>query len=64
MKELVAKINAEFEAFTAETESLIDKSKGCWARARKSTLEMEKLLKEFRKLSIEESKIIPLRKSP
>jgi hypothetical protein len=25
MKELVAKINAEFEAFTAETESLIDK---------------------------------------
>jgi hypothetical protein len=24
MKELVAKINAEFEAFTAETESLID----------------------------------------
>jgi hypothetical protein len=29
MKELVAKINAEFEAFTAETESLIDKSKGC-----------------------------------
>jgi hypothetical protein len=28
MKELVAKINAEFEAFTAETESLIDKG-GC-----------------------------------
>jgi ElaB/YqjD/DUF883 family membrane-anchored ribosome-binding protein len=58
MKELVAKINAEFEAFTAETESLIDKGvKAAGARARKSTLEMEKLLKEFRKLSIEESKI-------
>jgi ElaB/YqjD/DUF883 family membrane-anchored ribosome-binding protein len=57
MKELVAKINAEFEAFTAETESLIDKGvKAAGARARKSTLEMEKLLKEFRKLSIEESK--------
>jgi hypothetical protein len=63
MKELVAKINAEFEAFTAETESLIDKGVKAGARARKSTLEMEKLLKEFRKLSIEESKNIP-RKSP
>jgi hypothetical protein len=62
MKELVAKINAEFEAFTAETE-LIDKGEAAGARARKSTLEMEKLLKE-RKLSIEESKIISLRKSP
>jgi ElaB/YqjD/DUF883 family membrane-anchored ribosome-binding protein len=57
MKELVAKINAEFEAFTAETESLIEKGvKAAGARARKSTLEMEKMLKEFRKLSIEESK--------
>jgi hypothetical protein len=45
MKELVAKINAEFEAFTAETE-LIDKGEAAGARARKSTLEMEKLLKE------------------
>lgn len=57
MKELVAKINAEFEAFTTETESLIEKGvKAAGARARKSTLEMEKMLKEFRKLSIEESK--------
>ncbi|MBU2060831.1 MAG: histone H1, partial [Bacteroidetes bacterium] len=53
MKELVAKINAEFETFTAETESLIEKGvKAAGARARKSTLEMEKMLKEFRKLSI------------
>jgi ElaB/YqjD/DUF883 family membrane-anchored ribosome-binding protein len=57
MKELVAKIHAEFEAFTAETESLIEKGvKAAGARARKSTLELEKMLKEFRKLSIEESK--------
>ncbi|AWG22606.1 histone H1 [Flavobacterium faecale] len=57
MKELVAKINAEFETFTTETESLIEKGvKAAGARARKSTLEMEKMLKEFRKLSIEESK--------
>jgi hypothetical protein len=33
MKELVAKINAEFEAFTAETESLIEKVKAAGARA-------------------------------
>lgn len=57
MKELVAKINAEFEIFTTESESLIDKGvKAAGARARKSTLELEKMLKEFRKLSIEESK--------
>ncbi|WP_281233756.1 histone H1 [Flavobacterium gelatinilyticum] len=30
--------------------------KAAGARARKSTLEIEKLLKEFRKVSIEESK--------
>ncbi|KVV15110.1 histone H1 [Flavobacterium sp. TMP13] len=57
MKELVEKINAEFETFTAETQSLIEKGvKAAGPRARKSTLEMEKLLKEFRKLSIEEAK--------
>jgi hypothetical protein len=33
MKELVAKINAEFEAFTAETESLIEKGKSCWSKS-------------------------------
>jgi hypothetical protein len=53
MKELVAKINAEFEAFTAET---IFNWQRLLQEQRKSTLEMEKLLKEFRKLSIEESK--------
>ncbi|MWB94122.1 histone H1 [Flavobacterium sp. GA093] len=57
MKDLVAKINAEIETFKAETESLIEKGvKAAGPRARKSTLEIEKLLKEFRKLSIEESK--------
>jgi hypothetical protein len=44
---LVAKINAEFEAFTAETESLIDKGVKAAGAARKSTLEMEKLLKSL-----------------
>ncbi|RXM42760.1 histone H1 [Flavobacterium sp. YO64] len=57
MKDLVAKINAEIETFKTEAESLSEKGvKAAGARARKSSLEIEKLLKEFRKLSIEESK--------
>ena len=57
MKDLAAKINAEIETFKAESDSLIEKGvKAAGARSRKSTLEIEKLLKEFRKVSIEESK--------
>lgn len=57
MKDLVAKINAEIETFKAESESLVEKGvKVAGARARKSSLEIEKLLKEFRKVSVEESK--------
>jgi ElaB/YqjD/DUF883 family membrane-anchored ribosome-binding protein len=57
MKDLIAKINAEIETFKTESDSLIEKGvKAAGARARKSTLEIEKLLKEFRKVSIEESK--------
>ena len=57
MKDLIEKINAEFETFKTESESLTDKGvKAAGARARKSTLELEKILKEFRKVSIEESK--------
>ncbi len=54
MKDLVAKINAEIENFKTESESLAEKGvKAAGARARKSSLEIEKLLKEFRKVSIE-----------
>ncbi|MBW3519938.1 histone H1 [Flavobacterium sp. NKUCC04_CG] len=57
MQDLIQKITAEIETFKAESESLIEKGvKAAGARARKSTLELEKLLKEFRKVSIEESK--------
>ncbi|SRX54820.1 histone H1 [Aequorivita sp. CIP111184] len=57
MKDLIEKINAEFETFTTEANSLTEKGvKAAGARARKSTLELEKLLKQFRKVSIEESK--------
>lgn len=57
MKDLLAKIGTEIETFKTESESLSVKGiKAAGARARKSTLELEKLLKEFRKVSIEESK--------
>ncbi|WP_409415788.1 histone H1 [Flavobacterium sp. PS2] len=57
MKDLVSKINAEFETFKTESESLIEKGvKAAGPRARKATLEIEKLLKEFRKVSIEAAK--------
>lgn len=57
MNDLIAKINAEIETFKTESESLSEKGvKAAGARARKSSLEIEKLLKEFRKVSIEETK--------
>ncbi|MBF4485798.1 MULTISPECIES: histone H1 [unclassified Flavobacterium] len=57
MKDLIAKINSEIETFKTESDSLSEKGvKAAGARARKSSLEIEKLLKEFRKVSIEESK--------
>ena len=57
MKDLLVKINAELEIFKTEADSLSEKGvKAAGARARKSSLEIEKLLKEFRKVSIEESK--------
>ena len=57
MNNLLAKITAEIETFKTESVSLSEKGvKAAGARARKSSLEIEKLLKEFRKVSIEESK--------
>jgi len=57
MNKLVAKIKAEFETFSTEVDAQIEKgNKAAGARARKSSLELEKMLKEFRKVSIEESK--------
>lgn len=57
MKDLVLKINAEIETFKTESESLTEKGiKAAGARARKSSLELEKLFKEFRKVSIENQK--------
>ncbi len=57
MKEIVEKINASFEAFQKDATSQIESgNKAAGSRARKASLELEKLLKEFRKASLEESK--------
>ncbi|MBO6200309.1 histone H1 [Epilithonimonas ginsengisoli] len=57
MKELIEKISAEFEAFASEANQQSEKgNKAAGTRARKSALELSKLFKEFRKISVEESK--------
>ena len=57
MEELVRKIKAEFEALATDANLQIEKgNKAAGTRARKSSLDLEKLLKEFRKASLETSK--------
>ena len=57
MKEFVNAIVAEYAAFAANAEAQVVKgNKAAGARARKSSLALEKLLKEFRKASIEAGK--------
>ncbi|MDT0650970.1 histone H1 [Autumnicola edwardsiae] len=57
MKDLIENIQATFESFkTDATTQLEDGNKSAGTRARKASLELEKLLKEFRKVSIAESK--------
>jgi len=57
MEELVNKIKVEFEALITDANLQIEKgNKTAGTRARKSSLDLEKLLKEFRKASLEASK--------
>ena len=57
MKELVAKINEVFEAFSKDAALQVEKgNKAAGTRARKASLELEKLMKEFRKVSVEAGK--------
>ena len=57
MEELFNKIKAEFEALTTDANLQIEKgNKAAGTRARKSSLDLEKLLKEFRKASLEAPK--------
>lgn len=57
MEDLIKKIQAEMESFSKDAESqLVKGNKAAGTRARKAALELGKLMKEFRKVSVEESK--------
>ncbi len=57
MKNLVDQINAQVAAFQANAAAQVEKNnKAAGTRARKAALELSKLLKEFRKVSVEEAK--------
>lgn len=57
MNELIAKIKELNEAFMSDATLQIEKgNKAAGTRARKASLELEKLMKEFRKASLEASK--------
>lgn len=57
MNELIAKIKELNEALLIDATAQVEKgNKAAGTRARKASLELEKVLKEFRKVSLEESK--------
>ncbi len=57
MKELAEKINAEDEGIAAKAAAQAEKgNKAAGARARKAAVEISKLMKEFRKVSVEAAK--------
>ena len=57
MKDLLDKITAGLDEFQTNASAQIEKgNKAAGARARKAALELMKDLKEFRKLSVEDSK--------
>ncbi len=57
MKELLEKIAVAVAAFNTDAAAqAANGNKAAGTRARKSSLEIEKMMKEFRKASLEESK--------
>jgi hypothetical protein len=57
MKELLEKINAEIAAFQTNANLQVTKgNKAAGTRARKNALEITKMMKEFRKVSVEAAK--------
>ena len=57
MKELVDQIKEQYEAFAENAELLVVKgNNAAGMRARKAALELSKLMKEFRKVSVEATK--------
>ena len=56
MKELVEKLNAAWAVFAENADKTLAGNKAAGTRARKASLELEKALKEFRKVSVEAGK--------
>lgn len=57
MKEIVDAINAEIAAFQKNAEAqLVKGNKAAGTRARKNALDIAKLMKDFRKASVEAAK--------
>ena len=57
MKELVDQIKAEYAAFVENADAQVEKGhKAAGARARKAALNLMKMMKDFRKESVEASK--------
>ena len=57
MNELIAKIKEMTDALLVDAAAQAEKgNKAAGTRARKASLELEKVLKEFRKVSLEDSK--------
>lgn len=56
MKEVVEKAEALFTEFAAEAAKNLEGNKAAGGRARKISLEIQKVMKEFRAASIEASK--------
>lgn len=57
MKDLVVKIQELYAAFSTDAQLQVEKgNKTAGTRARKTSLELEKAMKEFRKVSIAEGK--------
>lgn len=57
MKELVNQIKEQIDVFMANADLQVEKNnKAAGTRARKAALELSQLLKDFRKVSVEEAK--------
>lgn len=56
MKELVEKITQSAVDMLTDMAKSVDGNKAAGVRARRASLELEKLLKEYRKVSLEASK--------
>lgn len=52
MNEIVAKLNDLYAAFAEDAQKNLEGNKAAGLRARKASLEIEKLCKEFRKASL------------